>query len=372
MGRYPRAQHDGGRHGPPGDLERQGRDERQVEGAARYGLEREPRRGRREDLPRDQQRQPPEPRDHGRQGCADVLPRVRRPVPVAGRDRQAGVGRQRLARRGHLLVAGGRREAALLRHEPRGADQPRHRGFHGWRQRRSVPGRGPQGPHRRGRRLEARHEEGAGRVPALHGELVAGDRAGSRLRRDLERARQQRRGRPRAEGAQLRRGEQGDRQGRLAGRFPGRGHPARAVGVPGPRPGCWSPAGALPRRGRLALRVRGPNGGAALEVRPEPQGRRVAEDPELRRVDARVQRGPGVHERRPGPGPFQRRGIRVLHRSHAPRATSRTRAASGSTTRSAAPSRPPRSPTAWSTSPISAGPCTAWTRARVSPGGPST
>ena len=43
-------------------------------------------------------------------------------------------------------------------------------------------------------------------------------------------------------------------------------------------------------RRRLALWLQRPNRREALEIRLEPQGRRVAQDAELRRVDARVQR----------------------------------------------------------------------------------
>ena len=256
MGRHGGTQHDLDRPGPPGVLGRQDRDEHQVEGADRLDLEREPRRGRRQDLPRHEQRQPQEPRAQGRQGRPHVLPRVRRPVPVAGRDRQAGIRcGERLARSGRLLVAGGRREAGVLRQQPRRAGLPGHGRVRGRHERRPVPGRSPQRADRCRRRLEARHEEGAGRIPALHGELVAAGLRGSRLRRDLQRTRQQWRERPCAEGAELHRGEQGHRQGRLAGRLSGPGHPARPVGLSGPRPRRWSPAGALPRRRRLAVRL---------------------------------------------------------------------------------------------------------------------
>ena len=92
---------------------------------------------------------------------------------------------------GRLLVAGGGREAAVLRQQPRRAGLPGHGRVHGRQERRPVPGRSPQGADRCRRRLEARHEEGPGRVPALHGELVAAGLGGSRLRPDLQRPRQQ-------------------------------------------------------------------------------------------------------------------------------------------------------------------------------------
>ena len=237
VGRHGRTQHDLGRPRPPGVLGCEDRDEHQVEGADRLDLERKPRRGRRQDLPRHEQRQPQEPRAQGRQGRPHVLPRVRRPVPVAGRDRQAGSRcGERLARSGRQLVAGGRREAGVLRQQPRGARLPGHGGFRGRHERRPVPGRSPPGADRRRRRLEARHEEGAGCLPALHGELVAAGLRGSRLRPDLQRTRQQWRERPCAERTELRRGEQGHRQSRLAGRLSGPGHPARPVGLAGARP----------------------------------------------------------------------------------------------------------------------------------------
>ena len=94
-----------------------------------------------------------------------------------------------------------------------------------------------------------------------------------------------------------------------------------------------------------------PNRREALEVRLEPQGRRVAQNAELRPVHTRVQRGPCVHECRAGSGPPERCRTHVLHQSRAKGRQSRNRAGSGSTTRSADPFRPRRSPTDWSTFP---------------------
>ena len=71
----------------------------------------------------------------------------------------------------------------------------------------------------------------------------------------------------------------GHRQGRVAGQLAGRRHPARAVVVAGARRGQRRRPGGLPGRRRLALRASTRRtGDAALAVRPEPEGRRLAED----------------------------------------------------------------------------------------------
>ena len=180
--------------GLPDVVGRQERHQHQVEGADRDEFQRQPVVADGKIFLGHQQREPQEPRHHRRQGRADVLSRVRRPVPLAGGVGQAGVGRQRLARGRRLFVAGRRREAALLRHQPRRADLPRHGRVH-----RRGENDGPfqdetnKGADRRRRRVEARHAEGARHRASLHGELVAGRLGGSRVRRDLQRARQQRR-----------------------------------------------------------------------------------------------------------------------------------------------------------------------------------
>ena len=78
----------------------------------------------------------------GRQGRPDGVPRVGRPVPLAGGARQAG-GRagQRLAVPGHLLVAAGRERHGLLRLQSRRADGGRHRRVPRRHERRAGQGR---------------------------------------------------------------------------------------------------------------------------------------------------------------------------------------------------------------------------------------
>ena len=66
--------------------------------------------------------------------------------------------------------------------------------------------------------------------------------------RDLQRPRWQRREDPCAESSQLYRRQQRYRQGRVAGQFSGRRHPARPVVLPGSRPGGRGSAGVFPGR----------------------------------------------------------------------------------------------------------------------------
>ena len=190
MGRHAATEHGGPARAASGFVGRLGEDEHQVEGRGRHDVLREPGRRRRQGVPGHEQRPAAKPGRDGRQGRADVLPRVGRRLPVAGHHRQARDGHgERLARAGRLLIARGRGEAPLLRDEPRRTGVPRHRGIHRWQERRPLPGREAERPDRRRHRLEARHDQGARRLPAQHGQLVAGRVGGPRVRRDVERTR---------------------------------------------------------------------------------------------------------------------------------------------------------------------------------------
>ena len=129
VGRHARPQHGLEHEGPADDLGRQDEEERQVGGRARLADLRQPGRRRRHTcFVGTNNEAMKDPEHQGRQGHPDGVPRVGRPVPVAGGARQArGRPRQRLAVPGHLLVAAGRERHRLLRVEPRRADGGRPR-----------------------------------------------------------------------------------------------------------------------------------------------------------------------------------------------------------------------------------------------------
>ena len=120
---------------------------------------------------------PRDPAGHGRQGHPHVLPRGGRQVPLAGGPRQAArragstTGPTR-ASAPRPVVEGNRLYYVSNRCEVVCADTERA----GCRQERGRPGREIQGPDRRRHHLAAGHDEGAGRLPAQPGRLLAADR----------------------------------------------------------------------------------------------------------------------------------------------------------------------------------------------------
>ena len=181
---------------------------------------------------------------------------------------------QRLARAGHLLDARSSRATASTT----SATAAR------WSAPTSTAADGNQGVRRevQGRPTPtssgARHDQGAERLPAQPGRLLAAGRRRPRLRRH-----RQRRGR---------RARQASRRPRRRASSPSTRRPARWSGrdnSPGKNimHGQWSNpayaevdgkrAGHLPRRRRLALRLRAGDRQADLEVRLQPEGRQVYE-----------------------------------------------------------------------------------------------
>ena len=160
---------------------------------------------------------PRDPSHHRRQGRHDVLPRVAtasssgRPCTTSSRPDE-----QRLAQTRHRLRPRRGRQSALLRQQPLRAGLRRCRRRRGDRQGQD--------------RLEARHDQGAGRLSraslANCSPLVVGDLVfvvtGNGV--DRESANVSRTG-----CSQLRRREQEDRQGGLEGQLPGQEHHGRAV-----------------------------------------------------------------------------------------------------------------------------------------------
>ena len=168
----------------------------------------------------------------GRQGHPDGVPRVRRPVPVAGRPRQADRRpRQRLAVPGHLLVAARRKRHRLLRLQPRRSHGGRHRRLPRQGRTTAVQGREAAARDRRRHHLALRHDGRARRLPAQHGELVAGRLRKPDLRQHVERPGREPRERAVAEVAGNHRARQDDRQAGLGRRVAGRQDPPRAVVV---------------------------------------------------------------------------------------------------------------------------------------------
>ena len=171
---------------------------------------------RRQDLHRHQQPGParPEACDR-RQGHRHVLRRGRRQVPLAGGPRQAGrpagstTGRARASAPAPSSRATASTTSATAARSsaptPTASTTARTR----WRDRREVQAT----RHGRRHRLEARHDQGPGRLPAQPGHLLAADR-----RRHPVRHHQQRRGRgphqhPQPRGPELPGHRQEDRQG---------------------------------------------------------------------------------------------------------------------------------------------------------------
>ena len=116
-----------------------------------------------------------DPNVKGDKGVLMAFRESRRPVPVAVGPRQArGRPRERLAVPGRLLVAADRERHGLLRVEPRRADGGGPRRLPRRHQRRPGQGREGDSRDRRRRHLALRHDGGARRPPAQHGELVAG------------------------------------------------------------------------------------------------------------------------------------------------------------------------------------------------------
>ena len=126
----PRLQHEG----VADQLGREGEEERQVGRRAGLADLRQSGRRQRRRARRHQQRGDEGSGGQGRQGDPDGLPRIGRPVPVAGGPRQAGRRpRQRLAVPGRVLLAARRERDRLLRVQPRRSRGGRHPGLPGQR-----------------------------------------------------------------------------------------------------------------------------------------------------------------------------------------------------------------------------------------------
>ena len=138
--------------------------------------------------------------------------------------------RQRLAVPGRVLLAARRERDRLLRVQPRRSGGGRHPGLpRQRRERRPVQGREADARDRRRHHLAIRHDGRARRVPAQHGELVAGHAREPDLRQHVERPGREPRQRAVAEVAGDHRARQDDRQARVGGRLAGREDPARTV-----------------------------------------------------------------------------------------------------------------------------------------------
>ena len=227
-------------------------------------------------------------------------------------------------------------------------------------------------PERRRRHLVVRHDGGGRVVPAQHVELVAGHLGRPGVRQHVERAGREPRAHSLAEGARDHRAQQEHRQagvGRQLGRRP---HPPRPVVHAVGRQDRRRRSGGERAGRRLGARLRGGHRQEAVGVRHEPEGFGLAEDPQRGDRHAGDLRGQGLHRQRPGSGARRRRRPPLLRSTPPSAATSRSRAASGTSTRSADRSRRRPSPTACSTSPTSAASCTASTRRRARSTGRTT
>ena len=166
----------------------------------------------------------------GGQGRPDGLPRVGRPVPVAGGARQArGRSRQRLAVSGRLLVAARRERHGYYvsnRGELMAVDID---GFRDGTNDGLVKDEKAHARNRRRHHLALRHDGGARRPSAQHGELVAGQLREPDLREHVERSGRKPRQHPVAEGAGDHRGRQEHRQAGVGRQLGRRDDPARTV-----------------------------------------------------------------------------------------------------------------------------------------------
>ena len=242
-----------------GEVEAGDERERRLGGRTRQPDLRQSGSGRRQSLCRHQQRQglaeTLSRRD--RSGLPARLRQQERIVPLAGFQREAAHRpRARLAPAGHLLCTARGGRSALVRHQPRRGEVPRHRGLPRRRERWAVLHREGVGQRRSRRGLGARHDEAAGCVAAQHVLLQRDGRGRPALRQH-----QQRRGRGAHQSAECRSSQfplrrQARRQGALGRRFARRECAPRAVVESVVCRTRRRAAGALRRRRRLALCVR--------------------------------------------------------------------------------------------------------------------
>ena len=170
------------------------------------------------------------------------------------------------------------------------------------------------------------------------------------LRQHVERPGREPRQHPVAEGAGDHRGQQDDRQAGVGGQLGRRTDPARAVVLAvGRRRSATSMQVVHGAGRRLGARLRGADRQEAVGVRPEPQGLGLAEDAQRGDQHAGHLRERRLHRQRPGSGARRRRRPPLRDRRHQARRHHRDRARSGTTTRSAARSRPAAITTACST-----------------------
>ena len=298
----------------PDDVERQeGQgEERQVDGPARQHGLRRPRRRRRPDLRRHQQRQAARPEHQGRQGRGDVLPRGRRQVPLADRPRQA------------------RRSATWT---PATTGSPRRPRVEGDRlyyvsNRCELVCADVAGDRQEGQgqdRLDARHDQGPEGLPLRHRgrsrQLLAAGRRRSRLRRHRNGVDGNTEKLPEPRRPELRRRQQEDGKVAWSSNLPGTNIMDGQWGNPAAAEVNGVEASDLPRRRRLAVRLRGEDGQAALEVRLQPQEGRIQAG-RARAIATIIVATPVVddnkllHRRRPGAGRRPRRRPSVVHRHH--------------------------------------------------------
>ena len=125
------------------------------------------------------------------------LPALLRPrdgqVSLAAQQRETAHGpRPRLAAAGHLLCAAGRRQPALVRHQPRRSSLPRYRRFLRRRERRSLRPKRSRSPAEGQKPTSIwvfRHDERTGRLAAQHVQLLGHRRRRHAVRQHLQRRR---------------------------------------------------------------------------------------------------------------------------------------------------------------------------------------